>query len=99
MTTWRYYFDVLVIALSAVAVFVALAPIRTWGAEIPRWIIGTMSWIAFAVLTLRGVAGLIADGSSDPLWWPTFLVGGLLFGATAWLARSSPKVGAPKTRV
>jgi hypothetical protein len=25
--------------------------------------------------------GLIADGVSDPVWWPTFLVGGILFGA------------------
>jgi len=72
--------------LSGLAVFVALAPIQRWGAAIPRWITRAMARIAFVMLTVRGVAGLIADGSSDPVWWPTFLVGGLLFGAIAWSA-------------
>ena len=58
MSTWRYYFDVFVIALSVVAVFVALAPIQRWDEAIPRWIPRTMSWVAFAMLTLRGAAGL-----------------------------------------
>jgi hypothetical protein len=43
------------------------------------------------MLTLRGVAGLIVDGSSDPVWWPIFLTGGVLFGGVAWLARSAPQ--------
>jgi hypothetical protein len=30
MTTWRYYFDVAVIFLSILAIFVALALIGTW---------------------------------------------------------------------
>jgi hypothetical protein len=47
-----------------------------------------MAWIASAMLTLRGVAGLIVDGTSDPVWWPIFLVGGILFGGVAWIARS-----------
>ena len=90
MSTWRYYFDVFVIVLGVLAVFVALAPIQRWGEAIPRWITRTMSWVAFAMLALRGVAGLIADGSTDPVWWPTFLVGGLLFGAIAWAPARSP---------
>ena len=57
MTTWRYYFDVAVIVLSILAIFVALAPIQTWGRSIPRWIPRTMAWIASGMLTLRGVAG------------------------------------------
>jgi hypothetical protein len=81
MTTWRYYFDLLVIALSALAVLVALAPIQPWGQAISPRLLRATTWIACAVLTLRGVAGMIADGTSDPVWWPTFLVGGLLFGA------------------
>jgi len=89
MTTWRYYFDVAVIFLSILAIFVALALIGTWCRRIPRWLLRTMAWIASAMLTLRGVAGLIHDGWSDPLWWPTFLVGGILFGSVAWLARST----------
>ena len=87
MTTWRYYFDVAVIFLSLLAIFVALAPIRTWGRNIPRWILRTMAWIASAMLTLRGVAGLVVDGTRDPVWWPTFLLGGILFGCVAWAAR------------
>ena len=87
MTTWRYYFDVAVIVLSILAIFVALAPIQVWGRSIPRWILRTMAWIASGMLSLRGVAGLIHDGSSDLVWWPTFLVGGILFGSVAWLSR------------
>jgi hypothetical protein len=86
MTTWRYYSDVIVIALSVIAVVVALAPIQRWGDRIPRRLTRTMAWVASAMLTLRGVAGLIVDGSSDLVWWPTFLAGGLLFGAIAWIS-------------
>jgi hypothetical protein len=83
MTTWRYYFDVGVIFLCFLAVFVALAPVRPWGGTIPRWVLLTMAWIASAVLMLRGVAGLVVDGSRDPVWWPTFLAGGILFACVA----------------
>jgi hypothetical protein len=41
------------------------------------------------MLTLRGVAGLVVDGASDLVWWPTFLIGGILFGSVAWLARAT----------
>jgi hypothetical protein len=81
MTTWRYYFDLVVIGLSVVAVVIALAPLHRWGNAIPPGILRVTTWAACTVLTLRGVAGLIADGASDPVWWPTFLVGGILFGA------------------
>ena len=86
MTTWRYYFDVAVIFLCFLAIFIALALIRVWGRTIPRWILRTMAWIASAMLTLRGVAGLVVDGTRDPVWWPTFLVGGILFACIAWTA-------------
>jgi len=89
MTTWRYYFNLAVIFLSILAMFIALALIGTWGRTIPRRILRTMAWIASAMLTLRGLAGLIVDGSSDPVWWPTFLVGGILFGSAAWLASAA----------
>jgi hypothetical protein len=87
MTTWRYFFDVVVILLSIIAILVALALIGIWGRTIPRWILRTMAWIASAMLTSRGVAGLVVDGASDPVWWPTFLLGGILFASVAWLAR------------
>ena len=90
MTTWRLYFDVAVVGLSVLAVGVALAPIYRWGDAIPLRVLRTMAWAASFLLTLRGIAGLIADGLSDPVWWPTFLVGGLLFGAIAFSLRRSP---------
>jgi len=98
MTTWRYFFDLGVIFLSILAIFVALALIRNWGRTIPHWILRTMAWIASAMLTLRGVAGLVHDGVRDPVWWPTFLVGGILFGSVAWLARSPNLATDPGTR-
>ena len=90
MTTWRYYYDLLVVALTVTAILVALAPIQRWGDRVPRRIVRTMAWVAASMLTLRGVAGLIVDGSSDPVWWPLFLVGGLLFGAIAWFGGGRP---------
>ena len=88
VSTWRFFFDVVVILLSITAVFVALALVRPWGQAITHRILRIMAWIASAMLTLRGVAGLVVDGTSDPVWWPTFLLGGILFGRVAWLARS-----------
>ena len=85
MTTWRYHYDVVVIALSVLALLVALAPIQRWGDRVPQRVIRTMAWVAGAMLTLRGVAGLIVDGFSDLVWSPLFLVGGLLFDTIAWI--------------
>ena len=91
MTTWRYYFDLVVIALSALAIVIALAPVQRWGEKIPPGFLRATTWAACTLLTLRGVAGLIADGSSDPVWWPTFLVGGVLFGAVSVAERRAPR--------
>jgi thiosulfate dehydrogenase (quinone) large subunit len=91
MTTWRVYFDVAVVGLSALAFFVALAPFRRWGQAIPAGVLRRMSWAASFLLGLRGIAGMIADGASDPVWWPTFLTGGMLFGATAFLHARPPR--------
>jgi hypothetical protein len=84
MTTWRYYFDVAVILLCALAVCVALAPIQQSGALIPRRLLRVMAYTASAMLGLRALAGMIVDGASDPIWWPTFLAGGILFGGVAF---------------
>ncbi|MGH7556079.1 MAG: hypothetical protein ACREMQ_24005 [Longimicrobiales bacterium] len=101
MTTWRYYFDVLVIVLSALAVLVALAPVQTWGTAVPRRLLRALAYAASFLLTFRGVGGLIIDGASDPVWWPIFLAGGLLFGAIALRRPSSdplaPRPGSRRT--
>jgi hypothetical protein len=52
-----------------------------------RWV-SVAVWTASGALLLRGAAGLVVDGLSDPIWWPTFLTGGLLYGSVASLARS-----------
>ncbi|MGH7571386.1 MAG: DUF3995 domain-containing protein [Gemmatimonadota bacterium] len=83
---WRYWFDVGVVLLSITAMAIALALVRPWGAALPRWMLRAAAWVASGMLGLRGLAGLIVDGWSDPVWWPTFLTGGVLFGSVAWLA-------------
>jgi hypothetical protein len=96
-STWRYTYLVIVIFLSVLAAIIPLALLRPSDKLIMRWIPHTAAWVAGAILTLRGVAGLLVDGTSDPIWWPLFLVGGLLFSAVAWSAHASrsatPKPG------
>jgi hypothetical protein len=86
-STWRYVYDLIVILLSAEAVLIALTLLRPPHQVVRRWVPYTAAWIASGMLTLRGLAGLVVDGTSDPVWWPTFLLGGILFGGVAWLAR------------
>jgi hypothetical protein len=85
MNTWRLYFDVAVVGLSVLAALVALAPIQRWGDAIPGRVLRVLAYAASFVLSLRGLAGLIVDGTSDPVWWPMFLLGGILFGAVAFM--------------
>jgi hypothetical protein len=94
-STWRYVYDVVVVGLSVAGFLVALELMRGSGRG-ARWRISrAAAWTASAALTLRGVAGMVVDGASDPVWWPTFLIGGILFGALAWLTRAprSTKAG------
>jgi lipopolysaccharide export LptBFGC system permease protein LptF len=87
MTTWwRYAYDVVVILLSVLGAVVALTLLRPGHARLRRGFTA-LAWIAAGLLTLRGVAGLVVDGTADPIWWPTFLAGGLLFGGVARLSR------------
>lgn len=72
--------------LIATATLIALTLLQSPEQTVRRWIPHTGAWIACAMLTLRGVTGLVVDGASDPIWWPAFLVGGILFRAVAWLA-------------
>lgn len=88
-SAWRYMYNVMVIILSALAVVVALTLLRPSHHVIRRWIPHAAAWIGGGLLSLRGVAGLVVDGTSDLIWWPTFLVGGILFSALAWSARTS----------
>jgi hypothetical protein len=91
---WRYLYDVLVILLSILGAVVAFA-LRPAGRTRFRRVFRLMAWLAAGLLSVRGVAGLVVDGTADPIWWPTFLVGGLLFGGVARLSR--PRDGEPTT--
>lgn len=86
-TPWFLAYDLLVVLLAAVGVGVALAAVRPWGGMVPRRPLLGLAWAAAAALSARGLAGLVVDGRADLLWWPTFLVGGVLFALTAWHAR------------
>ena len=90
--TWRIVFDWVVVLLSFIGFGVALALVRPWGRTIPQWPLNAAAWTASAILTVRGVAGLVVDGLTDledpsrPVWTVGFVVGGLLFGSVAWQA-------------
>jgi len=92
-STWFLLYDLSVVALCAAGAFVALAIAGPLGRAVSRRVLLALAWLAAAVLTARGVAGLLVDGRSDLVWWPTFLLGGLLYGTMAWSYREAPRNG------
>lgn len=94
-STWRYVFDLVVVLLSVLAVFIAWMLSRLPHKGFWRWLIHCAAWIACGMLTLRGVAGFIHDGLADLIWNPTFLIGGVLFAGVAWLAHKDPSTRDP----
>ena len=66
MSTWRYFFDVLVVLLSAWTVLIAVTLLRPPHQVARRWISHTAAWIGAGMLLLRGIAGMIVDGRSRP---------------------------------
>lgn len=88
-SSWLYLYNLAVIELCIVAVILTVKLLHPAGEALLRWVMRTAVWVASGALLLRGFAGLVVDGTSDPIWWPTFLVGGILFGGVAWLARAS----------
>jgi hypothetical protein len=89
---WLRLYNLAVIGLCIVAVILTTKLRGAAREERRRPVIRAAVWVGSAILLVRGVAGLVVDGSSDPVWWPTFLVGGLLFGSVAAMA------GAPRER-
>jgi hypothetical protein len=86
---WHVAYDWFVIACCLLGVFVALALNKPAESVAQRAVSLTLAWTAFVLLSLRGVAGLIVDRFQDLIWNPTFVVGGVLFGALVWQARRS----------
>lgn len=85
-STWRYVYDVAVVMLCILAIIVVVTLVRPPGRVVRRRVAHAAAWVACVMLGLRGVAGMVVDGTSDPIWWPAFLLGGILFGAVAWFA-------------
>ena len=54
-STWRYVFDLVVTALSALAILITLTLLRQPHTVVRRWVPHTAAWIASGMLTLRGV--------------------------------------------
>ena len=90
-SSWRYIVDLVVIVICALTVLIVLTLQRPPAQVSRRWIPYWAAWFGSGLLTLRGVAGLVVNGRSDPIWWPIFLVGGVLLGMVAWNAR--PRLG------
>jgi hypothetical protein len=86
-STWRYMYDVIVVLLSVTGMLVVVALARAPEQTPRRWLPHSLAWFACGLLSLRGVAGLVVDGTADLIWWPTFLLGGVLYGLVAWFAR------------
>jgi ABC-type Mn2+/Zn2+ transport system permease subunit len=80
-------YDVIVVLLSVTGILVVVALARAPEQTPRRWLPHSLAWIACGLLSLRGVAGLVVDGTADLIWWPTFLLGGVLYGLVAWFAR------------
>src|SRR5262245_58611683 len=97
-SSWRYLFDVLVVLLSLLAFVVAISLSFATARGRARSVLRPMAWGAAGVLSSRGIAGMIVDGTSDPVWWPTFFAGGLLFTSVAWLSRKDDDVSPDPSR-
>lgn len=95
---WRYLYDVVVILLSILGAVVALALRPSSQARFRRFF-RALAWITAGLLIVRGVAGLVVDGTADRIWWPTFLVGGLLFGSVAKLSRAQDLASTPPSEL
>ena len=84
---WRVLFNWTVIALSVLAIVITLVLLKPSHLVKRRWIPLTLAWIACVLLMLRGVAGIIVDGTSDLVWAPAFTIGGILLGGVAWMSK------------
>jgi ABC-type glucose/galactose transport system permease subunit len=83
---WRVLFDWTVVALSVVAILITLVLLKPPQLVKRRWIPRSLAWIACVLLLIRGVAGIIVDGTSDLIWAPAFTIGGVLVGTVAWMS-------------
>lgn len=86
-SSWLYLYNLAVVVLCGVAVLFTVRLLRPTSEVRGRRAMRVAVWLGSGALLLRGLAGLVVDGATDPIWWPTFLAGGVLFGGVAWTAR------------
>jgi hypothetical protein len=94
---WKWAYDVVVAAMCVIAVPVALAPVQSWGARVPRRLTFTIATIGSALVVLRSAASLaqigyfIATGrfrfAAVGIWEPWFYLGAILFSVSTWRSR------------
>jgi uncharacterized membrane protein SirB2 len=94
-SAWRYWYDVLVVVLSMLAFIIAFSLRADRTPSRLQRALRIAAWLGGAVLALRGIAGLIVDGRGDPVWWPSFLSGGILLLGVAYLASPGARRGNP----
>src|SRR5215813_14259650 len=93
-SAWRVAYDWFVIVCCVLGVLVALTLSMPQVSTVRRRVALALGWIAFVLLSLRGLAGLIVDRLQDRIWDPMFVIGGALFGAVIWTARRSKRTDA-----
>lgn len=96
-TPWKWAYDVVVAAMCVIAVPVALAPVMSWGRQVPRRLIYTLAWTGSALLILRATASLLQAGylaaagrfhvTAMGIWEPWFYLGAIVFGLSTWRSR------------
>lgn len=54
-------YDALIVLMSVVGVVCVLGTVKPWGRRAPSWLLRAPLWIGCAVLTIRGVPGLVEN--------------------------------------
>jgi hypothetical protein len=100
--SWFLAYDLVVVILLIASASVALALVQERWRRLfffpsrHRRMVVAASWVACTILIARGLIGFVVYGQADLTFfgWPTFLAGGILFGATAWsyTRRPSPSL-------
>ena len=90
-SAWFIRYNLFVVFLCVVGSLVVLAIVMPLGSAAPRRVFLILAWLGALLLTARGVVGLVADGRADLVWWPAFLLGGVLYGVMAWSYRGRPE--------
>lgn len=68
-------YNLTVIAPCSGAVILTLKLVHSSGEAWRRRMTRSAHWVGSGALFERGIAGLVVDGVSDLVWWPTSLVG------------------------